>query len=161
MKDVTLSGMPRRNGVARFVEVNRNRIVEVISALFILLFLYTALSKTIDYRPTVNTLKANATLANFAAEITWTVIIIEYIATLTLFIPKTRKVGLITSMALISIFTVYILYMMLFVPNLPCSCGGIISKLTWSQHLIVNLIFMLLALLGIRIQSKHSDQPVH
>ena len=149
------------NGIARFFVMNRHRVVELISALFILLFLYTALNKTVYIRPTINILNANPLLSNYATAITWSVIILEYIATAILFFPKTRKAGLIVSLALMSIFTAYIGYMMIFVPKLPCSCGGIISKLTWSQHLIINLIFILLALLGIRLQRKLSDQPDH
>ena len=58
MKNVSLiGGMPKRNVIGRFVEINSNKIVEVISALFILLFLYTALNKSFNIENTENVLR--------------------------------------------------------------------------------------------------------
>ncbi|WP_205512405.1 MauE/DoxX family redox-associated membrane protein [Longitalea arenae] len=157
MKNAIVSGnRPGMNVIARMVANNRKAIVEVIAALFILLFLYTALNKTIDFRPTINVLKTNPAFANLAAEISWTIVTIEYITAVLLFLPQTKRSGLIVSALLMSAFTAYIIYMMVFVPNLPCSCGGVISELTWSQHLIFNVFFILLSLAGIRMHRKIS-----
>jgi hypothetical protein len=68
--------------------------------------------------------------------------------------PRTRKLGLYISLGLMMAFTGYISYMMIFIPDLPCSCGGVISKMTWGQHLIFNVFFMLLALTGILLNRK-------
>jgi len=153
MKNVLLSGdMPKRNGIGRFVEMNRGRIVEVISALFILLFLYTALSKTNDIKSTVVIIKKTLRLENYSLPFAWGIVISEYIISVLLFVPGTRKIGLYSSLSLMTAFTLYIAYMKLFLTDLPCSCGGVISKLTWNQHLAFNLIFLLLAFLGILFQ---------
>ena len=48
-----------------------------------------------------------------------------------------------------TIFTLYIGYMVAFVPKLPCSCGGIIQKMSWNQHLIFNVGFILLGVYAI------------
>jgi hypothetical protein len=39
--------------------------------------------------------------------------------------------------------------MLLSEKDLPCSCGGIISSLSWRQHIIFNGVFILLAITGI------------
>jgi hypothetical protein len=44
--------------------------------------------------------------------------------------------------------------MISFDKNLPCSCGGIISKLSWKQHIIFNLFFIVLSVIGIRFQKR-------
>jgi len=38
--------------------------------------------------------------------------------------------------------------------RIPCSCGGIIAKLSWGQHLVFNLIFLGLALIGFMFFDK-------
>jgi len=48
--------------------------------------------------------------------------------------------------------------MLAFAPKLPCSCGGVIQKMTWGQHVIFNLFFTLLALVGIWLARKRKDE---
>src|SRR5687767_9400469 len=127
------------------LSIKRTTIVEIISALFILLFLYTALNKTYQIEPTSSVLRSLPVLSQAPDSFAWAVVVTEYIVALMLFIPKTRKAGLYASLGLMVTFTVYITYMMIFVPDLPCSCGGIISRLTWKQHLFLNIFFILLA----------------
>lgn len=148
MKRINLSGRVLKRGT----------IVEIISALFILLFLYTALSKSFGIDSTVNVLNKTPVLSGFAQEMAWAVVITEFIVAGLLFFPRTRNLGLYLSLALMTGFTVYIAYMMSFVPNLPCSCGGVISKMTWKQHLIFNIFFILLALMGILLGRKRVEQ---
>lgn len=45
--------------------------------------------------------------------------------------------------------------MLLFVSELPCSCGGIIQRLSWKGHLAFNTLFTILAYSGF-IVSKQS-----
>ncbi|MFI8378863.1 MauE/DoxX family redox-associated membrane protein [Leeuwenhoekiella sp. NPDC079379] len=73
---------------------------------------------------------------------------LKYSLAALLLVSKTRRLGLLGSAVLMSVFTVYIAGMMLFIPELPCSCGGIINDLTWSQHLLFNLVFTALAIYG-------------
>lgn len=40
-------------------------------------------------------------------------------------------------------FTLYVSFIYLFSPDIPCTCGGIISTLTWVQHIIINFILLL------------------
>jgi hypothetical protein len=159
MKKATMnkSSFSNRNAFTRLLISKRNTIVEIISALFILMFLYTALSKSYHIDSTADVLKKTPGFANYALEGAWAVVIAEYLAALSLFIPKTRKIGLYASLILMLLFTGYIAYMKAFVPDLPCSCGGVISKMNWSQHLVFNIFFTLLALLGILLLGKRPD----
>jgi hypothetical protein len=122
--------------------------------MFILLFLYTALSKSFQIDSTIIVLKKTPEFSNYAQEMAWGIVVVEYIIATLLFLPRTRKLGLYASLILMIGFTGYISYMKLFVPDLPCSCGGVISKLTWNQHLVINIFFTLLALFGIVLMRK-------
>jgi uncharacterized membrane protein YjjP (DUF1212 family) len=41
---------------------------------------------------------------------------------------------------------------MIFNKELPCSCGGIISLLSWGGHLVFNSVFILLAFAGVMLE---------
>nr|WP_143097972.1 MauE/DoxX family redox-associated membrane protein [Chitinophaga sp. CF118] len=73
-----------------------------------------------------------------------------------LLIPnKTRKYGLLGSLVLMLVFTVYVAYVLLFTTKRPCTCGGIIRQLSWPDHLIFNISFLLLAITGIILQIRY------
>jgi hypothetical protein len=135
----------------------RKLIVEVISALLIFLFAYTAFQKFSHHATFLHTLKRAGLPDFFAVCISWVVPIIELLVAGLLFFPSLRRTGLLVSIILLSGFTIYILYMLLFIPNLPCSCGGVISAMTWKQHLIFNIVFILLSLYGWYTMNKDKN----
>jgi hypothetical protein len=56
-------------------------------------------------------------------------------------------------------FTVYTVAILLHAfKYIPCSCGGVIRKLTWPQHLFFNLFFVGISILGIMLKKR---DPVH
>jgi len=136
--------------------MKRSTIVEIIAALFIILFLYTALSKSFEISKTIDVLNKTPRLSAYSHELAWAIVFLEYGAALLLFIPQTRKKGMSASLCLMVGFTFYILYMFASVPHLPCSCGGVISKMSWKQHLLFNILFVFLALLGILLDRKRT-----
>jgi putative oxidoreductase len=150
----------KRNVFARLILAKKRVIVEVIAALFILMFLYTALSKSFNIGSTENVLIKTPWFSNIALGAAWTVVMLEYLIAALLIIPKTRKIGLYASLTLMTGFTGYIVYMKAFVADLPCSCGGVISNLTWNQHLVFNIFFIILAFVGILlIRNRYKPEP--
>ncbi|WP_394371636.1 MauE/DoxX family redox-associated membrane protein [Pinibacter aurantiacus] len=128
----------------------RKLVVEIISSLLIFLFAYTAFQKFSHHATFLHTLERAGLSGFFAICLSWVVPIIELLVASLLLFPSLRRTGLLVSIILLSGFTIYILYMLLFIPNLPCSCGGVISYLSWKQHLIFNISFLLLSLYGWR-----------
>jgi putative oxidoreductase len=143
----------------KLIGSHRALIVEIISALFIILFFYTALNKSYNIGSTVEALKRTKVFTGMESYIAWSVVAVEYLAAILLIIPKFRKLGLYASLILMAAFSLYVGIMMMFLANLPCSCGGVISKMTWKQHLIFNLFFTFLAFLAIKmINSKNNNR---
>ena len=96
----------------------------------------------------------NPILSPFASLIAWSLPVTEFIVSLMLIIPRWSLKGLYVSLALMIAFTIYIGAIMIFAKELPCSCGGIISLLSWNGHLIFNSIFILLAYIGVRLERQ-------
>jgi hypothetical protein len=126
----------------------------IIAALFILLFVYTSLNKLASLKTFRMTLYQSPWLSDHAGWITITLPVAELLTALLLFIPSARLYGLYSTLILLLGFTIYLGYMIAFAPHLPCSCGGVLSGMTWKQHLAFNMVFILLGILGIWVQKK-------
>ena len=158
MKSFTqINELKKQHIFSRFLTSRTKLIIECIAALFILLFFYTALNKTLEIDKTVVAIWQTPGLSKYATAIAWTIVIFEYIVTIMLFIPNTRKLGLYASLFMMLSFTAYIIYMKTVLNDLPCSCGGVISKMSWNQHLLFNIVLSILGFFSIyliRIQPR-------
>ena len=134
--------------------MKQNVIIEIICFLLILLFVYTGLSKLFNYAEFKSQLSRSPGLEDWSAVIAIVLPIAELITAGMLAVTMTRRAGLILSFTLIVLFTGYIIYMLLFEKNLPCSCGGVIKEMTWKQHLVFNIFFLLMALAAMRLQKN-------
>jgi len=131
-----------------------SRLVEIIAALFILLFVYAAASKLMAHDSFVITLKTSSA-TRFASDLlSWVIPASEIVISLLLLMPAFRQMGLMAAFGLMSLFTIYIAWMLIASSHLPCSCGGVISRLSWRQHLLFNIVFTLLAAAGILVNKR-------
>jgi putative oxidoreductase len=138
--------------------MKKKTLVELISALFILLFVYTAASKFYDFEQFNYTLSVSPLIGKLSPAVAWGLPLTEIGISLLLFFPKTRRLGLWGSLIIMILFTVYIGYLSYFASNRPCSCGGVLKQLTWEQHFIFNIFFTLLAALGLWLNRKGSNK---
>ena len=128
-------------------------------SLVILLFSYTALSKLLDLEKFVFQMR----LAPFplmypmAPVLGWLVPAVELMIVTGLLVKRFRIRALYAAVLLLLLFEVYIMTMLASGLHLPCTCGGIISKMSWKQHLAFNALFMLTGITGIYQLKK---QPV-
>jgi putative oxidoreductase len=136
----------------------RNVLVEIIGSLLILLFVYTAINKLLDISNFTSTMSKSPLIGSSASFLAIAVPVGELMIAALLFIPRTRLAGLYGSLGLMTAFTLYIGYMLSFAEKLPCSCGGVISKMTWNQHLVFNIFFTLLSLLGVVLERRRRKQ---
>ena len=133
----------------------RSILVEIISAVFILVFLYAAVSKLADHDQFASTLAKSPLLHRISPILSWVLPFIEIIISAFLLLPISKRLGLFLSLILMTIFTFYIAHMLLFSSDLPCSCGGVLTGLGWKKHLVFNIILTILAIVGWRLASKN------
>lgn len=134
----------------------KTRVVEFISYFFILLFCYASISKIMDFENFQIQISESPLLSAYAGFIPFAIIILELIFAGLLCYQKTRNIGLIGSFVLMLIFTGYIFYIIQTSENLPCSCGGILEKMSWNQHLIFNIGCALIAAIALAMNVKYS-----
>ncbi|REC60488.1 tellurium resistance protein TerC [Chryseobacterium pennae] len=126
----------------------------IVAYFFVLLFVYAALSKLLDFEAFQVQLAQSPLLSAYAGFISYAVIIVELIIAALLCINSTRLPGLYASFGLMVSFTVYIYLILNFSDFVPCSCGGILEKLGWTEHMIFNVACIALALGAIIILER-------
>jgi len=134
----------------------RRALTEIIAGLLALLFAYAAISKLLDYETFKFQLGKSPYVNGLAGFIAWALPCIEIAVVLLLLFKKSRLAGLYASFFLMLFFTGYIYAILKFSYYIPCSCGGILSSMSWKEHLIFNIAFTLLALTAILLYRREA-----
>ena len=134
--------------------MKKTTIIETITVLYIILFLYTGISKLIDYPIFKEQIANSEILASIAKPLAMLLPLIEFAIVVLLIIPKWRLKGFYACASLMTIFTLYIISILLFSKEIPCSCGGVISQLSWGQHIVFNSAFIVLSLIAIKLEKR-------
>jgi len=123
--------------------------------MYILLLVYAAVNKLLDFENFQAQLGQSPLLSAFAVEVSYLLPITEIIIAVFLCFDRYRRLALYAAFSLMVMFTAYIIIILNFSPFVPCSCGGILEKFTWEQHLIFNAIFVVIAMVGIVILPRN------
>ena len=123
----------------------KNTVIEITCLLYILLFVYAGLSKLLDYNDFRIQLGQSPILSPFADWVSILIPISEFLIAFLLVFKTTRHVALLFAFSLMALFSFYIYIILNYSAFIPCSCGGILEKMSWSQHLIFNLVFAVMA----------------
>lgn len=129
------------------------KLVIVISYSLGFLFLYAALSKLNGYGKFEVTIGQNAMLHPYAGWLAWMVPCAEMVLAVMLVFPRLRRLALYGSLGLMAMFTAYVFIVWVFEgPDVPCQCGGVLSAMSWGQHLVFNMVFTGLAGVGVVLE---------
>ncbi|TXF77796.1 DoxX family protein [Chryseobacterium sp.] len=128
--------------------------VQIISYFFVLLFCYAAVSKMLDFENFQVQIGQSPLLSAYAGFVSYAVIAAELVIAGLLLYERTRLVGLYASFTLMVAFTVYIYLILNYSDFVPCSCGGILEKMGWTEHLIFNVGCVVLAAAGALVMEK-------
>jgi putative oxidoreductase len=123
--------------------------IALITYALFFLFVYTSLSKLMAYDYYLYDLSRSPLLGKYSTIIATLLPVTELLIAGLLLPDKTRKTGFIAALVLLAIFTAYVSYVLIFTTSRPCTCGGIIRQLSWPGHLLFNILFLILTILGI------------
>jgi uncharacterized membrane protein YphA (DoxX/SURF4 family) len=132
----------------------------IIAYFFVLLFCYAGMSKVLDFENFQVQLAQSPLLSAYAGLISYAVIITELIIAVSLCIKCTRLIGLYLSLGIMISFTVYIYLILNYSDFVPCSCGGILENLGWTEHMIFNIACILMAFSGIYIVERQDKRKL-
>ena len=133
----------------------RRKLPYIASIAFIVLFTYAAASKLIEQETFEIQISQSPLLSAYATTLAWSVPASEIVISLGLSIQIFRALALYLSYGLMVVFTGYIVAILNFGSQIPCSCGGILSSMGWTQHLVFNVFFVLLAACAILVDTNN------
>ena len=134
-------------------------VIKIICVLLVFLFVYATVNKLANLTTFMSDMN-NQPFPSFLKPIlVWAVPFTELAIAALLIFDTTRLIGLYASLVLMIAFSFYTAVVLLhFFTYVPCSCGGIIKNLSWGQHLVFNLFFVLIAFIAILkypLQTQH------
>jgi len=140
----------------------RNIAINLICALLIVLWVYTALSKLSDIEVFgIQLSRQPKPVSTLLPILIWLLPFTELGAAAMLMFNPTRKAGLLLSFFLMLAFTVYVALAVIgYWEDIPCSCGGVLNRLGWKDHLWFNLFFLIIAALGLAAET-YSKRSKH
>lgn len=139
--------------------MKRPLIIELISFLITLLFVYTAFSKLLDFPRFKLQMKGQTLPSGVAIGLVWTLPAVEIIVSGLLLFKSTRYFGFILSFILMTLFTGYVgLVISGYYHRVPCSCGGVLKAMGWTVHFFFNIFFLLLSFLGICLSNREGRE---
>jgi hypothetical protein len=139
--------------------MKKDTAIKIICTLLVFLFVYAGISKLLDYSTFRVQISQSPYITRFANAISWGLPIIELVVAVSFAFSGLRLLALYASLFLLSLFTAYLIAMLNFSYYIPCSCGGLLSSLTWKQHIVFNVVFILLSLTGIRLSAIAANAP--
>lgn len=135
----------------------KTKFILFIRYFLVLLFVYAAISKLVVFDEFKVQLTQSPLLSVYANTIAYMVIIVEISISLLLVLEKTKLSALYLSYGLMVAFSIYIYLILNYSDFIPCSCGGVLERLSWNEHLWFNItvcIFTLLAIYFLDTKAK-------
>jgi putative oxidoreductase len=131
------------------------QVSNVFAGLIAIMFFYAAISKLSNFEISKMEMMNQVFPRAVAAQLVWLVPVIELSITFLLVLKSTQLTGLYVSALLMAAFSVYIsISMSGAFGRIPCSCGGILRHMSYGTHLVFNLFFLVIAVLGIIIKQR-------
>lgn len=139
--------------------MKKENIITICRILLIILWVYAAGSKLVEHGVFVFSLNRQP-LPGWSVPIVATALpITELAVALLLGMERYKRQGLLFSFLLMTVFTLYVgLALSGALGEIPCACGGVISKLGWKGHLVFNIAYTLIAWIGWRKSRQAGDK---
>ena len=122
--------------------------------LYVVLFVYAATSKFFDFQNFQVQLGQSPVLTAYANWVSWGIPLVELIIASLFIFPKYVLLAFYASFSLMIRFTTYIIVILNFSDFIPCSCGGVLEKMSWTDHVIFNCVFIVIAVAGIKFSNN-------
>ena len=135
----------------------RQHIIQLTSFLLVLLWIYAAVSKLLQFENFRIRLSQFPFIGDYADILVWLVPAIQIVTAFLFFFPRLKDEAFFASFALLVIFTTYIGAVINFVDSIPCSCNGVLPSLSWKEHILFNLGFLVLATTGLLLSPHYKE----
>ncbi|OJZ01252.1 MauE/DoxX family redox-associated membrane protein [Sphingobacterium sp. 40-24] len=127
----------------------KNIISELIIFILILIWAYTFASKIFDFDTFNRQIKGAYLLSAGGAVLPFVLQAIHLVIVIMLLNKNWRRLGLLTSLSVLTIYTAYLIYILKFAPSIPCSCIAVFRGMNWNDQLYFNFIALSINIIGL------------
>ncbi|WP_207531803.1 MauE/DoxX family redox-associated membrane protein [Desertivirga arenae] len=144
---------------ARLNHISSELVTTTCYLLLSLVYTYSSLSKLQNFEETKRQMLNQPVPDWLAIILAWFIPAVELLTVILLFFPKTRTLGFKLSTGLLLAFTFYVVMALLdLLGDTACTCGGLISYLSWDAHLLFNITLLILSITGLLIKERRTRQ---
>ncbi|OCA77124.1 hypothetical protein BBI01_01280 [Chryseobacterium artocarpi] len=134
----------------------KNIISEIVVFILILTWVYTFASKVFDFETFERQIRGAYLLSSGGNLLPYILQLVHAGIILMLLNKNWRRLGLITSMVVLVLYTGYLVYVLKFAPSIPCSCIALFNWINWNDQLYFNFIILAINIIGLVMFSlKH------
>lgn len=127
----------------------KNIISETIIFILILIWAYTFASKIFDFDTFDRQIKG-AYLLSVGGYVLPYILQFIHLGMVVLLLNKNwRRLGLPTSLSVLTLYTAYLVYILKFAPSIPCSCIAVMGGMNWNDQLYFNFIALAINIIGL------------
>ncbi len=134
-------------------------LVDSLTIILIILWVYAAFSKLLDYTNFSIELGKSPLVTSFAPIVAVGIPLLEIGLAIMLLIEQTKFLALVMSTSLLLLFTCYLFIILNYSSYIPCSCGGILGRLGYKEHIVFNLILFALGVISILFYKRDTPAP--
>lgn len=129
--------------------------VTAVSAFLVMLLVYAAFSKLMEADKFIRQVRLSPLIPGGTHEaVAYAIPASEIIIGLALCFQRTRKTGLYAAYFLMLLFTLYLYFLLHYSTYIPCSCGGILGKMSWNVHIVFNFAVSILTAIACFLEEK-------
>ncbi len=133
--------------------MKKQSIVSCVSFALIVLWTYAAVSKLSDINLFNRQMLSQPFNENFSHILVYLIPFIEVFTAFLLSFRQSRIWGLWFSTGCMMVFTVYAAMVVFgFFAITPCSCGGLLNKMSWTEHFYFNLFWLVASIAALLMQ---------
>lgn len=124
-------------------------ISETIIFILILIWAYTFASKIFDFDTFDRQIKGAYLLSARGSGLPYILQLVHLGIVILLLSKKWRRLGLLTSLSVLTLYTAYLIYILEFAPSIPCSCIAVMTGMNWNDQLYFNFIALAINIIGL------------
>lgn len=127
----------------------KKTMTEIIIFLLILMWVYTFVSKIFDFDTFKRQINGAYLLSRVGFILPYLLQALHLIIFVMLISKFWRKTGVIASLALLILYSTYLIYILKFAPSIPCSCIAVMRGMNWNDQLYLNFIAITINTIGL------------
>lgn len=123
-------------------------VISIIILLLVVMWVFASFSKFLDFDTFQRQLRGGYITSSAGTLLAYFLPIVQLVIAVLLLTKRWQFIGMSLSLILLIAYTLYIIYILIWAPTIPCSCISIFRGVTWYDQLKINTLLLLINTVG-------------